>query len=146
MRKLTGEQGDLQLASLIYLCVLFLYSLYLRRNGCPNHTVFSPLKGSDYSSYSSSEDKGYLLSLLFNGKTKRSEVVILSAETPSAGPLARIQLDVGIPHGNHGYFCSDEGSTWSSEEINRRARFADKIEAKGNRWNEVKSDFSGLGI
>ena len=64
----------------------------------------------------------------------------------SAGPLARIQLNVCIPHGYHGYFCSDKDSAWSSDEINRRARLADKMEAKGNRWNEVKSDFSGLGL
>jgi len=32
------------------------------------------------------------------------------------------------------------------EEIDRRARLADKMEGRGNMWNEVKSDFSGLGL
>jgi len=35
---------------------------------------------------------------------------------------------------------------WPSDEIERRTRLADKIESRGNRWNEVKSDFSGLGL
>lgn len=93
------------------------------------------------------EQNGYLISLLFNGKTKKSEVIILSADKPlSNGPIARIPLSRGIPHGHHGYFCSSDESAWSSEQINRRAKLADKMEAKGNRWNEVKSDFSGLGL
>mmetsp|Transcript_10379 Transcript_10379/g.14942 ORF Transcript_10379/g.14942 Transcript_10379/m.14942 type:complete len:683 (+) Transcript_10379:87-2135(+) len=93
------------------------------------------------------EQNGYLISLLFNGKTKKSEVIILSADKPlSNGPIARIPLSGGIPHGHHGYFCSSDESAWSSEQINRRAKLADKMETKGNRWNEVKSDFSGLGL
>lgn len=93
------------------------------------------------------EESGYLISLLFNGKTKTSEVVIFSADQPlSRGPIARIKLKKGIPHGFYGYFCSSEESAWSAEQINRRVKLADKMEAKGNRWNEVKSDFSGLGL
>jgi all-trans-8'-apo-beta-carotenal 15,15'-oxygenase len=93
------------------------------------------------------EEHGYLISLLFNGKTKKSEVVLFPADQPlSNGPIARIKLNNGIPHGNYGYFCSSKESAWSSEQINRRVKLAEKMEAKGNRWNEVKSDFSGLGL
>jgi len=36
--------------------------------------------------------------------------------------------------------------TPKADEIQRRAKLADKMEDKGYLWNEVKSDFSGLGL
>jgi all-trans-8'-apo-beta-carotenal 15,15'-oxygenase len=94
----------------------------------------------------SSDDDGYILTVLFNGKTEQSEMVVLQAMDISEGPVARIPLGIGIPHGLHGCFASDEEATWSGEEIRRRGKLADKMESRGNRWNEVKSDFSGLGL
>jgi all-trans-8'-apo-beta-carotenal 15,15'-oxygenase len=94
----------------------------------------------------SSDDDGYILTVLFNGKTEQSEMVVLQAMDISEGPVARIPLGIGIPHGLHGCFASDEEATWSGEEIRRRAKLHDKMESRGNRWNEVKSDFSGLGL
>lgn len=93
-----------------------------------------------------SDDDGYILTVLFNGKTEQSEMVILQSTDISAGPVARIPLGVGVPHGLHGCFTADADATWAGDEILRRAKLSDKVESRGNLWNEVKSDFSGLGL
>lgn len=93
-----------------------------------------------------SDDDGYILTVLFNGKTEQSEMIIFQSTDISSGPVARIPLGIGIPHGLHGCFAADAMATWSGEEIQRRAKLADKMESRGNLWNEVKSDFSGLGL
>jgi len=72
--------------------------------------------------------------------------VILDATNITAGPIARVPLGIAIPHGLHGCFASTEECNWSAEEIERRAKLADKMESRGIMWNEVKSDFSGLGL
>ena len=38
------------------------------------------------------EDKGYLVSLLFDGETNQSSLIILNAKEISKGPICRIQL------------------------------------------------------
>jgi len=92
------------------------------------------------------EDDGYIISILLNGKEKKSEIVILDAAKISEGPVARVPLGVAIPHGLHGCFASSDECQWSAEEVERRAKLADKMEARDHMWNEVKSDFSGLGL
>ena len=92
------------------------------------------------------EDEGYIISVLYNGKTDESEMVVLDAQNVRAGPVSRVPLGIVIPHGYHGCFSAMEETGWTAEEIGRRARLADKMESKGNMWNEVKSDFSGLGL
>eukprot|EP00562_Extubocellulus_spinifer_P031877 CAMPEP_0178711932 /NCGR_PEP_ID=MMETSP0699-20121125/18611_1 /TAXON_ID=265572 /ORGANISM="Extubocellulus spinifer, Strain CCMP396" /LENGTH=656 /DNA_ID=CAMNT_0020360647 /DNA_START=192 /DNA_END=2162 /DNA_ORIENTATION=- len=92
------------------------------------------------------EDEGYILSVLYNGRTNESEIVVLDALNIEAGPVSRVPLGIAIPHGYYGCFSATEETGWTAEEIDRRARLADKMESKGNMWNEVKSDFSGLGL
>jgi len=92
------------------------------------------------------EDDGYILSVLYNGKSKESELVILRANAVANGPIARVPLGMRVPHGLYGCFTNSEEANWSAEEIERRAKLADKMESRGNMWNEVKSDFSGLGL
>jgi hypothetical protein len=48
-----------------------------------------------------------------------------------------------VPHPVAGAFTRD---VWEEGEIYRRAKLGDKLEQKGNKFNEVKSDFSGLGL
>jgi len=93
-----------------------------------------------------SEDGGYILSTLFNGKDESSELVVLKANDVAAGPIARVPIGIAIPHGYHGCFASTDDANWSYEQIERRAKLADKMETRGSMWNEVKSDFSGLGL
>ena len=92
------------------------------------------------------ENSGYLLSVLYNGKKNESELIVLNAGDVSSGPIARLSLGVAIPHGYFGCFTTSDEATWGFEELQRRAKLADKMESRGNRWNEVKSDFSGLGL
>ena len=94
------------------------------------------------------EDAGYILSVLYNGRTKRSELIILEAANINNGPITRIPLGISIPHGYFGCYTTDVEQVIgnSSDEIDRRVKLMDKMESRGNRWNEVKSDFSGLGL
>ncbi|KAL3916309.1 MAG: hypothetical protein SGILL_005235 [Bacillariaceae sp.] len=103
--------------------------------------MFAPKTGSSPESVD-----GYVLSVLFDGRTEKSELVVFESTSISAGPVCRIPLGLGIPHGLYGCFTDSEEATWSFEEIQRRAKLADKMESRGNMWNEVKSDFSGLGL
>eukprot|EP00977_Amphora_coffeiformis_P010128 scaffold2357_cov167-Amphora_coffeaeformis.AAC.36 len=91
------------------------------------------------------EDDGYILSVLFDGKGQESELLIFSASRVEQGPITRIPLGFGIPHGTFGTFTNDPEATWSEDVISRRAKLTEKIEAQGSLWNEVKSDFAGLG-
>lgn len=93
-----------------------------------------------------SEDGGYILSTLFNGKDECSELIVLKANDIKSGPIARVPIGIAIPHGNHGCFTSTDDASWTYEEIERRAKLSDKMEARGSMWNEVKSDFSSLGL
>jgi all-trans-8'-apo-beta-carotenal 15,15'-oxygenase len=92
------------------------------------------------------ESGGCIISVLWNGKTKESQVVILNAQDVAAGPVARIPLGMAIPHGLFGCFTKSPEATWSLDAIDRRAKLDDKMESRGDMWNEVKSDFSGLGL
>lgn len=105
--------------------------------------MYAPRKGDDANS---KEDSGYILSVLFNGIKKESELIVFEASEIGEGPISRIPLGIAIPHGLYGVFASNEECNWSAEEIERRAKLADKMESRGNMWNEVKSDFSGLGL
>ena len=49
-----------------------------------------------------SEDEGYLLSLVYNQETDKSDLIILNAKEPKSGPLATVHLPQRVPHGFHG--------------------------------------------
>ncbi len=51
---------------------------------------------------SAEEGEGYLLSNVYDAQTDKSHLLILDAQNPSAGPLARAQLDHRVPFGFHG--------------------------------------------
>jgi len=95
---------------------------------------------------SKDEDDGYLLSVLYNGQKKESELIILDAKNISSGPVSRLPLGIAIPHGLFGCYTTADEATWSADKLERRAKLSDKMESRGNMWNEVKSDFSGLGL
>lgn len=107
--------------------------------------MYAPRKGEDEDD-AVDEDNGYVLSVLFNGQKKESELIVFEAADISKGPISRVPLGLAVPHGLHGCFASSEECNWDAEEIERRAKLADKMESRGNMWNEVKSDFSGLGL
>ena len=56
---------------------------------------------------SADEDDGWLMSLVYDARTDRSELVVLSASDPTAGPVARVLLPNRVPHGFHGNWVPD---------------------------------------
>jgi all-trans-8'-apo-beta-carotenal 15,15'-oxygenase len=106
--------------------------------------MYAPRTGS--SEGTKAEDDGYIMSVLFDGKAEESVLLILLANQIEKGPIARIPLGFACPHGLFGVFTADPEASWPTDVIGRRAKLADKMEARGNNWNEVKSDFAGLGL
>jgi all-trans-8'-apo-beta-carotenal 15,15'-oxygenase len=53
------------------------------------------------------EDEGWLLAVVYNAATHRSDVVILDAQQLAQGPIARLHLRYHIPYGLHGSFTPD---------------------------------------
>jgi len=62
----------------------------------PGEPVFVP------SSAESAEGDGWLLSVVFDPSTQRSDVVIIDAQDLAAGPVATVHLPVRVPYGFHG--------------------------------------------
>jgi len=87
---------------------------------------------------------GYLLSIMYSGRTRESSLLVFRSSDVSAGPVATVPLGITVPHGGRGLHVPD--ASWGATEIERRVKLAEKMEKKGDRWNEVKSDFSGLGL
>lgn len=54
------------------------------------------------------EDDGWLLSLVHDAGTDRSELVVLPAADPAEGPVARVLLPNRVPLGFHGNWVPDE--------------------------------------
>jgi len=98
-----------------------------------------------YCPSSTTKEQGYILSILYNGKTKSSSILLFDSTNLSQGPITIIPLeDEVLPHGYHGLFSTDVD--FNTDEIERRCKLAEKMERRSNMWNEVKSDFSGLGL
>jgi carotenoid cleavage dioxygenase len=53
------------------------------------------------------EDDGWLMSLVHDATTDRSELVVLPAADPGADPVARVMLPVRVPLGFHGNWVPD---------------------------------------
>lgn len=70
----------------------------LAPHGYAGEPVFVPFPDG------SAEDDGWVLSLFFNGKQERSELVILDARDLTQGAIARLTLKQHIPYGLHGNF------------------------------------------
>jgi len=103
--------------------------------------VFAPRKLPD-GSFATGEDDGYLLSYIFNGRDMQSDFVVFDAKDITKGPVSRIPLKDYIPHGLHGKFVP--GLSFDEDKAKRASKLF--IMAEKNKWNEVKSEFSGLGI
>jgi len=99
--------------------------------------VFVPREGSV------EEDDGYLLSVLFDGESQRTEVVVLDARCVSQGPVCRIPLKTALPHGFRG--CWAQGLTYTTEELKRKMVLLRMYERKSKQWNASDSSFGLLG-
>ncbi|HEX4867507.1 MAG TPA: carotenoid oxygenase family protein [Acidimicrobiales bacterium] len=56
----------------------------------------------------SAEDDGWLMSYVYDTDADRSELVVLPAADPSAGPVARVLLPNRVPAGFHGSWVPDQ--------------------------------------
>ncbi|MBH8560727.1 carotenoid oxygenase family protein [Nostoc sp. CENA67] len=69
--------------------------------GFMGEPIFVPRPGSK------KEDDGWVLALVYDAATHRSDVVILDASDFSKGAIARLHLKHHIPYGLHGSFTSE---------------------------------------
>lgn len=88
------------------------------------------------------EDDGYVLSFLFDGRAMKSHFLIFDAKDIKKGPIARVPLPTHLPFGLHG--CWVPGLLREESDIARRWKACRSLDTKS--WNEVNSDFSGLGL
>jgi all-trans-8'-apo-beta-carotenal 15,15'-oxygenase len=66
--------------------------------GFVGEPIFVPKAGAQ------NEDGGWILSLIYDGSTHRSQLAILDGENISRGPVARLHLTHHVPYGLHGTF------------------------------------------
>ena len=57
------------------------------------------------------EDDGYLVTFVYDGTSKSSELVIIDAQDLSRPPLAQVKLPVRVPYGFHGNWIADSQSS-----------------------------------
>ena len=69
--------------------------------GFVGEPVFVPRKDA------TSEDDGWVLVVVYNASSDRSDVVILDAKNLNSEPLARLHLKHHLPYGLHGSFTSE---------------------------------------
>ena len=55
----------------------------------------------------SQEDDGWVLTIVYDAESDRSDVVILDAKNLDSGPLARLHLKHHLPYGLHGSFTNE---------------------------------------
>jgi all-trans-8'-apo-beta-carotenal 15,15'-oxygenase len=68
--------------------------------------VFVPRPGLAYET-GSGEEPGWLLTLVYDGNTKRSYLAVLAADALADGPLARVHLRHHVPFSFHGYWHAE---------------------------------------
>ncbi len=61
------------------------------------------------------EDDGWLLSLVYDASTERSELLVLPAADPADGPVARVLLPNRVPLGFHGNWVPDRNDQDAAE-------------------------------
>ena len=54
--------------------------------------------------------KGWLLSVVYNRATEKSEVIVVDAMRVDAGPIARVLLPRRVPFGFHGMWVPQESA------------------------------------
>jgi len=67
---------------------------------------------------SGDEDDGYVLSVLWNGRDKISQLVVFDAKNIRQGPISRLDIPTNIPHGLHGFWAKD--LLFNKDEVQRR--------------------------
>lgn len=71
-------------------------------HGFVSEPVFIPQPGSEV------EDRGWLISIVYESQKHRSDIIILDAQNLERGPTARLHLQHHIPYGLHGSWISNQ--------------------------------------
>ncbi|GJD11426.1 Apocarotenoid-15,15'-oxygenase [Galdieria sulphuraria] len=100
--------------------------------------IFIPKEGFSSKRELSSEDEGYLITLVYDGKRNRSYYAILDAQRVQNGPICTIQLPIAIPHGLHGMWSDELFSKKEAKQSSTYEIFYSK------KWNTFQSDFPML--
>jgi carotenoid cleavage dioxygenase-like enzyme len=70
-----------------------------------SEAVFAPKPGADRSS---DEDDGYVITLVTDSNTWKSECLVFDATDVPAGPVARVQMPHRVPYGFHAIWARGE--------------------------------------
>ena len=70
----------------------------------PDEALFVPAPNAQ------AEDEGWLLSVVYNRATEKSEVIVVDAMRVDAGPIARVLLPRRVPFGFHGMWVPQESA------------------------------------
>ena len=70
----------------------------------PDEALFVPAPNTQ------AEDEGWLLSVVYNRATEKSEVIVVDAMRVDAGPIARVLLPRRVPFGFHGMWVPHESA------------------------------------
>ena len=62
--------------------------------------------GAAVAAAAAAEDTGYLITLVFDGRRRRSSIVILDAADPAAGPVATLHLRRPLPFAFHCFWTA----------------------------------------
>ena len=85
-------------------------------HGYVSEPVFVPRGAANatglYTTLTGAEDDGWLLTLVYDGRADRTDVVILDAKNLDQGPVARLHLRHHVPYGLHGTFTPQVFENW----------------------------------
>jgi all-trans-8'-apo-beta-carotenal 15,15'-oxygenase len=73
----------------------------------PRGFIGEPVFVPRNSSPTSAEDDGWIITLIFDAASDRSDIVILDAQNISAAPVATLHLKHHVPYGLHGNFTNE---------------------------------------
>ena len=105
-----------------------------------------PKRASSTSDASTAEDDGYIVTLMTDGISQESSLVVFDAADVAKGPVAKVPVGVNMPHGLHGCWVpGDVGGETPAQLMNANVLLRLYMR-KSKEWNQLDASFSGMGI
>lgn len=89
----------------------------------------------------SGEDEGYLVTMVLDGASRRSDIVVLDAQDVAKGPVSRFSLREAMPHSLGGAAWA-EGLTFTEDELTKKYTLLNMFARKAKEWNDFNSSAS----